>query len=597
MNHLYRIHPDYDRVHRPATIKADWRRRSEEHKSRQASAKSDTVPIPTTDNNKAQSFSVDGRYGLYRDTAATNLTFSEIQAITIPPLSKSKQGKPSAPAKGKGRPTSPSRIGEGSARAAPVEAEAPLQPLPDMRSSPSKSSSSSKENPSYLRDRATFDFNDLSSFDSRLYRLQHGAPTHEKTLPKSWDYVKQILFDNGEITLDALYSDEGTKWIKARYEEIRLGVEACWASKPDPTDDRDWTQRHMEAFSVFDQKRGSKYWRHYEDNLNPTISTSRKELGQVAETDNDEESFYESHDPHGFWLHRATDSGTSPWIVGADEVASGASLPFHTRDEEEISPKFEDGNREQSYIDLGDGDEGQSDVDPDRTLVESMRDAIQSSDPVISTQELTNLLSPVTEYVVNDRVTTGDATGSVKDIVLSDSASFELNRLPAEDDDPASPTLASPKSNVRKRGVLKSSPTLLEAFRYVKKTSGTAIDQADLSQHTNDLQAPGVAAWGQKRKSRNEQEVVIHEDSPDRQAVAQNLKSPGTDLPKENLEAEGEAAESPSDILVRTPTTRRYREPVNTPPFARLAAGGNAKTTPTHLPFFGGPSGQIPSLA
>ncbi len=595
-NDFDRIHPDYDRVHRPAMIKAASRKTSEELESRQASAKSGSTSTLVSEDSMAQSFSVEKSHGLYRDAAATNLTFSDVQTIAIPPLPKSRIGKSLEPANGKTRPESPPRVGEGSSTAPSAETPGLLQPLPDMRKTLLKSSSSSEEYLSNPGGRATLDFNDLSSLDSRLYRLQNGAPGQGNTLPNSWDNVKQVLFENGEITLDTLYSHEGTRWIKARYEEVRLGVEAFWTSKPDPTEDRDLTLRHMETFSVFDQKPGSKYWRHYEDSLYRPSSTSRKEIGQVPETDDDGETYRESNEPYGLWLHRAIDKGTSPWILGADEVASGASSPFHAGAEEDISPNFEDGHREQSYIDPGDRGEEQSDVDYDRTLVESMQDAVQSSDPVISTQELRNLLSPVTEYMLDHRGS-GDATGGVNDIVLSDPTTFEFNGSGAQDDDPANHTWVSPRMNISERRAPKSSPTLLEAFRYVKRTSVSTVDQTDSSQHTHDLKASRVAGLGQKRKSRNEQEVIIREDSPDRQAIAQNFKSPRTDLPKENLEEGGEAVDYSGDIQVRTPTIRRHREAVNTPPIARVAPGGNAKTTPSHLSFFGGPIGPVSPLA
>jgi len=524
-------------------IKAASRRQSEEHQSRQQSTETDTASILVSNDSTAQSFAIDRKDGLHQDAAATILTFSEVQAIAIPPLSKSNQGR--SP-KGKRQTTPPPRAGTGPLRAPSAKDEGPLRPLQKSR----KASSLSKKGcSSNTCDRVTaIDFDDMKSFDSRLYRLQNGAPAHGDTLPKTWDYVKQILFDNGEISLDTLNSPDGTDWIKARYEEVRLRIEAFWSSKAEPANNRDWASRHMESFSVFDQKRESKYWRHYEDRLYSPISTSWRELGQVAETDDDEETHNMIDDSHGRIQHGTNDMGTSPWIVGTDEVASGASSRFHASAREEPISSSGDGDREQGYIELEDGDEEQSDVDPNRVLADRMRDTVQPSDALIGTQELTELLSSITKHLAEGQGN-GDATGSVTDIVLSDPASSESTGLQAVDNHPVSPTLASSKANViRRRRASKSPSKLLEAFHYVKETLASATDETELGQYIDEPQASTIAIRGKKRKSRREKEVAIQEDLPDRKAVTQISKSPKTDLPKENLGEDEESADEYSTI-------------------------------------------------
>lgn len=156
---------------------------------------------------------------------------------------------------------------------------------------PSPPPSSNLRNPHLGK--ISLDYNELESFDQLIYSLQKGAPTHGNTLPLPWQTVKQALFDRGEITLDELNSEEATKWLKLRYECLRLGIEAFFKGKPEPTDKNHWTFFKYEKFDAFDKKPGRKYWRHQRHSIfSPTITTinARQYVSmEIAETADEKE--------------------------------------------------------------------------------------------------------------------------------------------------------------------------------------------------------------------------------------------------------------------------------------------------------------------
>ena len=139
------------------------------------------------------------------------------------------------------------------------------------------------------------DWDDLQPIDHLMFLLQRGASAQGNTLPRTWSYVKQALFNEGLLTLDEVNSDEATEWLKARYESVRIGVQLFFKAKPEPTDKKDWSVRYTEGFDVYLSARGSKYWKHQIDSIARPSST-KTDTGpqQGFETENGMESETES---------------------------------------------------------------------------------------------------------------------------------------------------------------------------------------------------------------------------------------------------------------------------------------------------------------
>lgn len=526
-----------------------------EYPSRRVSAETDSTSTLAGDNNKAQNVTTDLEKILHRRTAFDHLALSGIWAIAIPPIPKA-------------RPVTQS-TGEDPSEVV-VANKSPPKSLSHIKKTPSKNPSLKSVNADGLGE--VLDFNKLSSLDSRLYRLQMGAPTHGTTLPRSWDHVKRDLFDNGEITLDAFHSQDGTIWLKGYYEQIRCGIEAFWASKPEPKDARNWTLRRLENFRIFDLEPGSNYWRHKRDSLVRPISTGWRGLHQAHETSDREETYLTQRNAN-------SKGASAPELSSPLQVSYGKEpiLGFGGLDEDE----------EQDYIDLGDSVE---DDRPDRTAFRDIQNDPLQSMPLFSAQDFADLLSPVEEYFIEDQVTGDPVPNSPIDIALSDPSSSVATGLRAITHQRISPSLTDPETDAVSRGPSISPPRLLEAFYLTKATSVSASDDPDSSQHVDKPRVSNNPFNGRKRKFTDEMGVLVHEDSPGRKVQVHSPYSPKTDLPKENLE--DEVADSPNGVFTRTPTARRHYEAISTPPIPGVALAGNAKTTPAHLSLLGGSTGQ-----
>ena len=233
---------------------------------------------------------------------------------------------------------------------------------------PSPPPSSNLRNPHLGK--ISLDYNELGQFDQLIYSLQKGAPVYGNTLPLSWRTVKQALFDCGNITLDELNSEDATKWLKLRYECLRLGIEAFFKSKPEIAFKNDWTFFQYEGFDAFDKTPGRKYWKHHRHSIfnstTRTINTNYHELKEVADTDDEKERWRAQEGPTprkqiNVLKDPPTVSATNPSELGDSTINDGGL-------EEAMNHVGEGGLQERKtpIIDLEDWQ------DEDDTLVETM---------------------------------------------------------------------------------------------------------------------------------------------------------------------------------------------------------------------------------
>ena len=179
-----------------------------------------------------------------------------------------------------------------------------------------------------------------------------------------------------------------------------------------------------------------------------------------------------------------------------------------------------------------DQEEPPSSIDPDRTLVENMQNTSRSSGSVMEAEELERLLSPLQDFLQASHAN------------VSPSKHFECT------------------SN---NDVVGSSDSVDDVPFEVSRTG--------------------------KRKSKQEEEINVHEDSPDRIAVTHSEPFE-TDVPKENQQEEGSAA-FPSDVDIITTTPRRSRNgryhlmATATPRSARFTQASNIAASPIGRSIFG----------
>ena len=408
---------------------------------------------------------------------APKLSFSKVVSVSIPsvPCNSAVKSSPS-PAKstGKGPPKLPSP-----------------PPLSNL------------QNPHFGK--ISLEYNELGQFDQLIYSLQKGAPVCGNTLPLSWQTVKQTLFDCGEITFDELNSEEATRWLKLRYECLRLGIEAFFKSKPETADKNDWTHFRYEEFDAFDKNPGTKYWKHHRHSIfspSPTtINVNQHEPMEIAETDDENEG------------RRGQEEATPYNQVNALEDRPAISTIDHSKLEDRIK---NNGGLEEASNQVGEegSQEGKTPIidledwqDEDTTLVETMHEEeVASSEGLMNHEEL-------------------------------------------------------------------------------GKTIADFLDEPSSNRHVTKVTIPLPVKRPRKRKVaiEPEAEVEVHEDAPGgtpriRHMIANNPPSPGTDLPKENLQDE---AEHSSQVSVRTPQAPRFRWRTATTPFRSLFGGPPGPQSPS----------------
>ena len=374
------------------------------------------------------------------------------------------------------------------------------------------------QNP-YL-DRTSLDWAEIQDIDRRIYLLERGAPRDSNASPedRTYDSLKKLLFDEGAITLDEFSSGEGTELLKARYESVRLGLQKFFDSGPEPVNKKDWSLSRFEGFDVYDWKRGSMYRKH---GLMPTRIQYRKS--------------------------EETDTNTSCTdLLPASEAATKRAVIVNLVDDGDLDRINE----------------------TEENVVESMRGGHISSS-MMSDTALEELLFPVEES--SDSLISGDSKNSGPPRNLPTQADKTWNEL--HNVDPEAKTFDLDDSSERGLGDCGS-------FGKEETTSGVEFDGRD---RVGKAQVPKVVIRTRKRKSRADIAIPVHEDLPGRtplvkKIVAMNPSSPGTDIPKENLEMGG-LAEVSGQVEIGTPRRGRYHEAMGTPSTRRVRRLRGPRTT------------------
>ena len=412
------------------------------------------------------------------------------------------------------------------------------------------------------------DFNHLSNMELRLYILQRGAPPEGNTLPMSWDDVKQVLFEHGEITLDDLRSDEGTASVKALYKRICSGLQAFWACKAEPADKKEWTVLYVEDYDVFDKlpwskEVKSKYWRRYEDSIvRPTTSITRQH--QSNETAEDppftEHSLNQASRRHGAISKGSgnVQDSSRPLGYGLGLIDAHITMPHNERHDHELVARPDT-------------------LDSDQTLVDIMGHNSSSCAPIMGSQELAaelaELVRPIENFLASPDPPSNGFEGSgkepsssastkkdtYKDIQSSSSVTTVKFAMTTQGDIVHSQELSAfPASTIHLIAPPQSPTPAYHPLTISTSTPSTTTTKPfpETITKTNSKK--------RKRPSSTASDadlIRIHMDQPNhtpevKKIIAMNPTSPGTDLPKENHEIERSVEDSGS-VGVRTPRARR----------------------------------------
>ena len=319
------------------------------------------------------------------------------------------------------------------------------------------------------------------------------------------------------------------------------------------------TVSKTEGFDVYEMKSGSRYWRHQKDSVlkGTTIYTSPNIIEFTSERGN-RNSEATDNISKGHDKSQARTPTSMQNVTNVEKMSSKPCLRLPT--------VLEDSDR-------GDDSERGAITETEDTLIESMRgEHVHFS--IMSDAALDELLLPVEQYLGKE-----PSHEDAADVVSSDSKGSE----------PAGSVLANPNKAVSSvvpeakavdLNVL-SDCELTGAVRIKKgrTTSGLLVSPRG---KCDEPRTPKTDSKAKKRKSRVDPAVTVHEDLPGRtplikKIVRMNPASPGTDIPKEDLE-DGGSVEYSSQVERGMSQTRRHQEAIGTPSTRRVRRLGVATT-------------------
>lgn len=441
------------------------------------------------------------------------------------------------------------------------------------------------------------DFNTLTDLQRHLFLLQQGASPYSNTLPLTWERVKQILFEHGEITLDDLNSPEGTEWIKKLYDDTRQAVQAFFTSKNEPIDKRDWTILYTEGFNVFDKAPNTKYWKHYKDSIVQPVNSAADSAQHRADTEatHVEESVIGGLPCREEYIGGPIRNNVAGTPSELNAASPSIDFKWHSPDDEEELP-------------------GGPSIDQ---LMQTLENRTPLFEAIMNTQESDNeldeLLRPFQEHLSKGTTTSNIDTNHLSADFMSslptmrNASEIDLlsaSHIPSTGFESSTPTLQL-RSEGNGQNVTTSVNSIEHGLQYEQSLAplATVVSPSDLmitpDPRTATTPTPKLKTTKRKRRGRNEDETVrVREDSPGKshqvkKQVANNPRSPGTDVPKENQQAEG-AVDYSSDVDLRSPQARRRLRVVNSQQMGRVLFGHEDNvSTPLHHSLFGGPLGQI----
>lgn len=340
----------------------------------------------------------------------------------------------------------------------------------------------------------------LNSDDRLIYLLQKGAPLSGKHLPINWPAAAGALrIDQAAEKLEA---------IKNRYEMVRRGLQKFFGAEAEPTEPADMTIRYAEDFDVYDYEIGDKYWHHSIDSIvKPTHLTTISPVARQQAPVISKETPRDGVEP-----------GSDTSTVLGDKVAEP---PHKDRDHIKSNSKRQEkseneGNDDRitvGFVPVDDADVTEDDYEG-RGLNASYNDADGY------------LRQAVGLYEDSDESTIDE--GPESEIVAT-----MRNEISANIDDLLEPDELAPM--------------------FLSSASAAANDDTGSEEEEEERILQPIPVHRPKKRIVGNRDFSVHVDQPGntpkiKRQIALNPKSPGTDIPKENLRER-----SPSDEPLNLP--------------------------------------------
>ncbi|KAI4247566.1 MAG: hypothetical protein LQ352_006141 [Teloschistes flavicans] len=372
-----------------------------------------------------------------------------------------------------------------------------------------------------------------------LYLTQKGTPLSNKTMPVPWSEVAIALDSQPDSFLSSAGVLKTIENLQARYLGVDQNVHEYFGAAPEPSENR--TLRYAEGFDVYDCDVGDSYWTRSSDSI--VRPTEFAKATSVADQ--------QAPQPCKKWRNVAYNLRRDGSMITGDALRK--SFPSKQR----LPESYDEGSDERAH----------DQVHPDETEQITIQDS-QELDGT-ATQKDTEVFHGRFGSYNSEGGYLRQVLGTFEDTQVEESSELELvaamrNERPRDLSDVLEQHelehmlhfSSSPHHHEKTRpdGQDKSDGKKKSEELFVRDSDETESEDEDEGTHEPTAYRPSPVTHtptecprkqpGSTRSSKTNgnrsRQFPVHEDPPNttpriRKHVAKNPRSPGTDMPKENL--------------------------------------------------------------
>ncbi|KAL8716087.1 MAG: hypothetical protein Q9225_006229 [Loekoesia sp. 1 TL-2023] len=373
---------------------------------------------------------------------------------------------------------------------APVTGEAVAGPL--------------KQSPT--REPATSVWKSLLKSERLMYLLQKGAPNSSSTLCISWNEVACRLKARFDISDYSFHINGLIAAVQARYACIHQELRDDFDAEPEPTEKEDWTLHYAEDFDVYDYEVGDKYFKYRGNSVvQPTVQQT---CGWTVR----------QQDVNSRLQIQNEAAGDRPNVIPSGTSTAGETQVRHQC----ANSKREDNGQ------IGGEDEGRGLILDNNTVKRTQRNRLVAEEE-----------AGVQHHPEADSDTTDNEGGRSLNGSYNDAEGY-IQQVQGRYDDDFS-TQESPEKELiasMRNDISANIDDVLDIAQLTPLFPSSPGPAGDNNSGREELKRP------LSRRSRNRaagSNFSVHEDEPGstpriKKQVAMNPRSPGTDIPKENLQ-------------------------------------------------------------
>lgn len=431
---------------------------------------------------------------------------------------------------------------------------------------------------------ATSLWKSVSNLERLLYLLQKGAPADSATLPMSWYDEAQALQAASAIdgTSPGVGFDLQVEAVRDQYADLHHKLQEDFGADEEPSEMEDWTLHYAEDFDVYNLEMGDKYFKHRNNHVvqepfhracdwiickpkaasrNDIVeNASDRSNGTPKGTNADAEAQAESHDESRECMEDGHLSGESEVPTANEEVGDlqypedllarreASATGFEIADSEDDHRLGGSYNDAEGYLRQSRGEQDDDHLADDNfedELIAAMWNSGTSlTGEVMEIGELAPMFSSSSgqnededdELAAALIAEEGVMNSGLMPIFSASSSQVEDEEVTVTDG-----MFSSSSGQVKDEdGELAAGSIAEEAT----VTNGLVpIFSSSSGQAEDEDSEPVVQKRPLNRRSRNrttEASFSVHEDEPGstpriKRQIALNPRSPGTDIPKENL--------------------------------------------------------------